>query len=200
MKYALLMLLFNSLVCFSADVWAKQDPSTELIAAQKSELLTLKEMDGVWRGNAWTMLPDGTRLEMVQTERVGTMLDGAVKVVEGRGYDSDGEVVFNAFASMAYDPVKKHISMHSYARGRVGTFVVKPTDEGYSWEIPAGPATIRYVAKITDGTWFEYGERIIPNREPFRFFEMELTRLGDTTWPAGDPIPMRATGEGQTKQ
>lgn len=190
MRYITMLFLYLLVSLCSARVQAQEQVAADLLASQRKELLPLQIMDGVWRGNAWTILPDGKKLEMVQTERVGSMLDGAVKVVEGRGYDTDGKLVFNAFASLAYDPLKKHISMHSYAQGRVGEFVMKPTDGGYSWEIPAGPATIRYVAEIADGKWFEYGERIVPNREPFRFFEMTLTRVGDTKWPASDAIPM----------
>ena len=128
------------------------------------------------------------------------MLNGAVKVIEGRGYDKNGKVVFNAFASIAYDANKEHLAMHSYAQGRVGDFVVTPTEKGYSWEIPAGPATIRYVAEISDGEWFEYGERLVPDRDPIRFIEMTLTRVGDTSWPAADPVPMVDASEGRTKR
>jgi hypothetical protein len=108
--------------------------------------------------------------------------------------------VFNAFASIAYDAAKREILMRSYAQGRVGDFTLKPNGRGYSWEIPAGPAKIRYVAEITDGKWFEYGERVMPNREPIRFFEMKLSRVGDTIWPAGDPVPMLDTIEGRTRR
>lgn len=190
MKYVTVLALFSLLSLCATEIPAQQQSAEDLLATQREKLLPLQLMDGVWRGNAWTILPDGKKLEMVQTERVGSMLDGAVKVVEGRGYDADGKVVFNAFASLAYNPQKQQISMHSYAQGRVGDFVMKPSKSGYSWEIPAGPATIRYVAEIADGKWFEYGERIIANREPFRFFEMTLSRVGDTKWPSSGSIPM----------
>ena len=45
------------------------------------------EMDGTWRGPAWTLLPSGEKHELTQTERVGSMLDGSIKVIEGRGYE-----------------------------------------------------------------------------------------------------------------
>jgi hypothetical protein len=35
----------------------------------------------------------------------------------------------------------------------------------------------------------EVGERILPGREPVRFFEMNLKRVGDTNWPAAGAIP-----------
>jgi hypothetical protein len=46
-----------------------------------------------------------------------------------------------------------HHKMHSYAQGKVGDFALKPTPDGYVWEIPAGPMTIRYTAVIKDGAW-----------------------------------------------
>ncbi len=51
--------------------------------------------------------------------------------------------------------------------------------------------TIRYTATVKDGTWNEVGERILPGKAPIRFYEMNLKRLGDTTWPAADPVPFK---------
>jgi hypothetical protein len=81
--------------------------------------------------------------------------------------------------------------MRSYAMGHAGDFVLTPTADGFSWEIPAGPMTIRYTAVIKDGTWREVGDRIMPEKEPVRFFEMNLTRVGDSTWPAGGAVPVK---------
>lgn len=167
------------------------DPAT-LIAAQREAMKALAAMDGVWRGPAQTTMPDGEKRKVTQTERIGPFLDGSVKVIEGRGYRADGSVGFNAFAVVSFDPATKKYSMHSYAQGRAGDFAFRPTTDGYEWEIPLGPtAKIRYTATIRDGTLHEVGDRIIPDREPVRFFEMTLKRVGDTSWPAADPVPMR---------
>ena len=48
--------------------------------------------------------------------------------------------------------------------------------------------TIRYTAKVKDGTWHEVGERIVPGKEPVRFTELTLKRVGDTTWPAAGAV------------
>jgi hypothetical protein len=48
--------------------------------------------------------------------------------------------------------------------------------------------TIRYTAVFKEGTWQETGDRITPGKEPIRFFEMNLTRLGDTNWPADGAV------------
>lgn len=37
---------------------------------------------------------------------------------------------------------------------------------------------------INDGTRPEVGDRIITGKEPIRFFEMNLKRVGDTTCPS----------------
>jgi len=87
-----------------------------------------------------------------------------------------------AFATISY--ATKVYTMHSNAMGRVGDFVVSPTVNGFSWEIPAGPVTIRYTAVVKDGTWHEVGDRIEAGKDPVRFFDMNLKRVGDTDWPA----------------
>jgi hypothetical protein len=160
-----------------------------LIAAQREAMAPLASMDGVWRGQAWTILESGEKRSFTQTERIGPLLDGSVKVIEGRGYNDDGKIVFNALGIISYSSEKKAFVLHSHAMGRVGDFAFKPTTDGYVWEIPAGPMTLRYTAVIKDGTLREVGDRILPGKEPARFFEMNLKRLGDTDWPAAGAIP-----------
>jgi hypothetical protein len=162
--------------------------SAALIAAQREAMKAFAAMDGVWRGPAWTILPSGKH-DITQTERIGPFLDGSIKVIEGRGYNADGSVGFNAFGIISYDPATKVYTMHSHALGQAGDFVIKPTADGYTWEIPAGPMTIRYTAVIKDGTLREVGDRIMPGKDPVRFFEMNLKRVGDTDWPAAGAIP-----------
>src|SRR5262249_42533067 len=129
-----------------------------LLAAQREAMAPLARMDGVWRGPAWTILPSGEKHSVTQTERIGPFLDGSVQVVEGRGYDAEGKVSFNAFGTISYNPATHGYTLHSHAMGNVGDFVLKPTADGYVWEIPAGPVTIRYTAVIQNGTWREVGD------------------------------------------
>jgi hypothetical protein len=172
--------------------WAQGRPDPAAIAAAQREAMTrLASMDGTWRGSAWTLLASGEQHTITQTERVGPFLDGAVKVIEGRGYEGDGRVGFNALGIISYDPGTRAYAIHSYAQGRVGDFVLTPTADGYTREISAGPMTIRYTATIDNGTWREVGDRIAPGRDPVRFFEMTLHRLGDTDWPAAGAVKPR---------
>lgn len=185
---------FTAIAClgFSSPVSAQDYPDpAQLIASQREAMSSLSFLDGAWRGSGWTLLPSGERHEFVQTERVGTLLDGSLRVIEGRGYEADGDVIFNAFAIISYDLSQRAYRMRSYAQGYAGDYVFTPTADGFVWEIPAGAMTMRFTAVIRDGEWYEIGERVIPGQEPARFLEMNLRRLGDTEWPAGSPIGPR---------
>ena len=164
------------------------DPA-KLIAAEREAMKSLAFMDGVWRGSAWTILPSGEKHSVTQTERIGPFLDGSIKVIEGRGYDAEGKVSFNAFGTISYKPDQRSYSLHSYAQGYSGDFVLTPKEDGYVWEIPAGPMTMRYTAVIKGGKWREIGEKIVAGKDPVQFFEMNLDRIGDTDWPAAGAIP-----------
>jgi len=178
-------------LCLSTPLAAQRPDPAALITAQREAMAAFARMDGVWRGPAWTITPNG-RHEITQTERIGTFLGGSVRVIEGRGYNADGSVGFNALGVIAYHPATSSYTISSWAMGNAGVFPIRPTADGYVWEIPGGPgAIIRYTATIRDGTLRETGERIVGTAAPVQFFEMNLRRVGDTGWPAADPVPMR---------
>lgn len=185
---AMVLLLLTTAEAPAADTPPRPDPAS-LITAQREAMKRLAFMDGVWRGTAWSLMASGEKHTVTQTERIGPFLDGSVKVIEGRGYDPDGKVTFNALGIVSYDPLKHAYSMHSYALGMSGDFSFLPNDDGYVWEIPAGPVTMRYTATIKDSTWNEVGDRMTAGKESVRFFEMNLTRVGDTNWPAAGAVP-----------
>jgi len=167
-----------------------RDPTTA-IAAQREAMGKFAGLDGKWRGPAWTVLPTGEKHEIIQTERCGPLLDRSVRVIEDRGYEPDGTTGFNALAILSFDTNKKTYSMRSHAQGHVGDFVVTPTADGFSWVIAAGPMTMRYTATVKGDSWHEVGDRIVPGKEPVRFFEMTLKRIGDTNWPGVDPVGIK---------
>jgi hypothetical protein len=147
-------------------------------------------MRGVWTGPASGTLPTGERYTVTQTERMGPMLGGDIIVLEGRGYRDDGSTGFNALAIVSWDPRAGKYEIRSYAQGRAGTFELKLTADGYTWEVPAGPgAVMRFTATIQGDTWREVGEYIAGDRPPVQTFEMNLRRVGDTDWPLGTPVP-----------
>lgn len=185
-------LIAAALICAAVPAGAQglYDPAAR-IAAQRAAMARLAHLDGIWRGPAWTLTPQGRR-DMIQAERIGAFLDGSVRVMEGRGYVADGSIAFNAFGVVSFDPVTRRYSLTSWAMGFTGTFPLRLTDDGYVWEAPAGPGAImRYTAVVRDGTWHEIGERIVGDEPPVRIVELTLRRVGDTDWPAANHVPMR---------
>jgi hypothetical protein len=167
---------------------AQPADAAALIASQREAMGALAILDGAWRGPASVTEPDGKRISFVQTERIGPLLAGSIKVIEGRGYDDTGGVRFNALGIVSYDPVKRSYTLHSHALGRVGDFSFVPTGDGYRWEIPLPSGRLRYVATIRDGELHEVGDLALDGREPVRVFEMRLKRIGATDWPAAGAI------------
>ncbi|MCX7172926.1 MAG: DUF1579 domain-containing protein [Proteobacteria bacterium] len=188
-RIRLMVVTLLALALGAGGAWAQGRPDAKaLMDAQRQALAQLGYMDGVWRGSASTVLPSGETHTITQTERIGPFLDGTVKVIEGRGYHSDGKLGFNAFGTISYNPADRAFTMHSHAMGHVGDFALTPGADGFVWVIPAGPLTIRYMATVKDGTWHEVGDRLIPGKDPQRFFEMKLLRIGNTDWPAAGAI------------
>ncbi len=154
------LLLAASLAVLGASAAAQQPDTAALLANQTEALRTFAMLDGVWRGPATVTEGNGHRIVFTQTERIGPFLGGSIRVIEGRGYDDDGAVRFNAFGIVSYSPQTRAYTLHSHAQGHVGDFAFVATGDGYRWEIPIGPATLRYTATVKDGELHEIGERI----------------------------------------
>jgi hypothetical protein len=166
------------------------DPGA-MMAAEREAMGKLAMLDGAWRGTAWTITPRG-KIEVVHTERVGLMLAGTVRMIEGRSYLPNGTIPFVALGIISFNPGNGSYRMRSYAQGMAGDFAINVTADGYAWEVPAGPgAVIRYRATVANGAWKEAGFRVAGSGEPVEVFEMNLKRIGETRWPVGEPVPMR---------
>lgn len=170
---------------------AQHSDVQELLSAQREAMKPLKMMDGVWRGPAWTLQRDGSKRHITQTERIGPFLDGTVKVIEGRGYEPDGRVGFNAFGVVYWDAQKKAYGFRSWALGRGGDFKFEALPDGYAWEVDFPGGKQRYVATIDGDKFREIGHIQMQGREATQNFEMNLVRVGDTDWPLGTPVPQK---------
>jgi hypothetical protein len=161
-------------------------------AAQEEEgdgdpLAAFDWMDGRWRGEARFLTESGFET-FIQTERSGEMLGGRVRVVEGKGYDANGAVVFNALGIIAPTSGGGY-EMRSWTLEREGSFPVEVEGGKVSWEFPAGPgAIVRYEAALVDGKWVEVGHRLAEGRPPLEIMRMELSRIGDNDWPAAGAV------------
>ena len=151
-------------------------------------------LHGEWRGQASVLGRDGRWMELTQTERVGPMLNGAVAVIEGRGYGADGALQFNAFAVVSKGP-DGAFEIRSYAGDASGTFPFEASPDGFVWSTPAGPDAItRYTATLREDRWDQIGEYVPKQGEPRKVFEMRLVRLGSTSWPSAGAVGPAAGG------
>lgn len=168
---------------------AQEGPGGERIARQAEAMKPLAWMDGQWRGTAWAAGPTG-RIDLLHTERVGPMLAGSVKVIEGKSYTPDGKTDggFNAMAVLSYNPDTRAYAMRSYAQGRAGDFPLTLTPDGWTWA--TGP--VRYATVFKDGVWTERGDYTPPEGGASRqVFFMELRKVGTTGWPAEGEVGAR---------
>jgi hypothetical protein len=194
MKTLLLTLLLGSAAAAeppappSSASFVPHDPASRL-AAQREAMKALAFMDGAWRGRAQTdAMPGG----FIHTERAGPLLDGTVRLVEGRSYDEKGATRFNAFAIISYDPARRAYMMRSYAMGYAGDFPLTVRPDGYSWTQPAGPgAVVNYTATVDGAEWLEVGERVVNGGPPAKVFEMRVRRIGATPWPGAGAVGPR---------
>lgn len=168
---------------------AQVPPQPAGTEAQRQAVSALDFMDGEWRGEAVVHQPGGEPMTLTQTERVGPMLGGSIKVIEGRGYAADGSTQFNAMAVVSWNAREGRYNFRSWANGYSGDYRFERTDDGFRWETPAGPnARVVYVATVKDGVWHEVGDYITEGQPPRRMIEMTLRRIGDSNWPAGGAV------------
>lgn len=178
-----------ALAAAAAPAAAQYAPQPTGSPEQRAAIDRLDALDGEWAGPAWSMGPGGARIDMIQTERVGDLAGGAIKVVEGRGYHADGTTGFNAFAVITFDQASGKYTFSTFADGHHFDFPLQVTEDGFVWERPAGPnAVVRFTAVVKDGKWREVGEYIAQGQPPRRMIELNLSRVGDGAWPAAGAV------------
>ena len=177
------------LIAASAAPAEAQAPNGALQAKQQAAMKALAFLDGEWAGPAEAHERTGT-FKMTQTERVGTLLDGTVRLVEGRAFDGKGKTLFNAFAVISYEVPRSRYVITSYASGYTTTTELKVKADGFEWEVPAGPgAKMQFSAVVKNGTWTEVGDYVGSDGAKKRTFQMAVKRSGHSKWPAGTLVP-----------
>lgn len=167
---------------------AAQMPDLEALASEQRDAMgKFAWLDGEWRGTATVFGPGGSET-LTQTERVGTMVGGTVRVVEGRGYDAQGNLLFNAFGTITYDAMRDRYVMATVARGMTAQPWFALVEGGFDWGIDAGPVKITYETRLVDGVWIETGFQQFGAGERVKTIEMRLERIGDSDWPAAGAV------------
>lgn len=188
MRMASVIALLLTLAGAAGTAQARQPDTAALLARQREALKVLSMLDGTWRGSMKLHGPGGAVRELVQTERVGPMLGGSIRVIEGRSYGPDGRTEFNAFAIVSFDVASGRFMLRSHAQGHAGDFEFEPRPDGFVWRVVMGPVTIRHSAVVKDGRWEELSERLVKGQPPAMLVELSLRRLADTDWPAAGAV------------
>ena len=157
---------------------AQMPDEAAMIAEQQEAMAALSWMDGTWEGTVTTQTPGG-EITLTQTERIETMANGTVRLIEGRGFNAEGELEFNAIGLIVYDPETDQYAMTASARGRATQAWLRPTESGFEWGFENGPAKISYSATYEDGVWSEEGFFEFGDMPKTKFLEMRLERTGD---------------------
>jgi len=161
---------------------AQSQPSKRF-KAQQEAMKELAFLDGEWRGSSKVLRKDGWTAT-VQTERVGTMLDGTVRMIEGKGYETDGRPSFEVLRIIFFEPETQTYSMRSYQSGRIRDHELSLTGSGLAWESESSSdATIRYEASVKNGVWTETATRVSARGEPEMYVEVKVKRLRGSGWP-----------------
>ena len=124
------MRMFAIASLFAAAAAGQQAPDT---AAQREAMQKLSFLVGKWEGDASVVTMKGPA-KVRQTELVQYKLDGLVMMVEGTGRNPEkGHIVFQAFATIAYDDAAKVYAFRSYNDGRYLDTELKVEGQGFGW-------------------------------------------------------------------
>jgi hypothetical protein len=159
-----------------------------LLAPHRWAMSSLAGLDGVWRGEGSTLSASGDRTTFTQTIRVGSLGDGALKLLEGHSFGPDGRAYGYNVEIISYKPSTRVYSLRLYAQGNTGDVPIVPQPGGFTLEYSDGPATVRFTITVTKDAWNEVAERRAPGQTPVRFLELNLRRLSDTDWPAAGAV------------
>jgi hypothetical protein len=170
-------LLAAAFMLSSVQSLAAQQPLSNSVEAQREAMHKLSFLAGHWSGPVTIVRGPGEPLHLTQTEDVAYKLDGMVLLVEGKSTGSDGKVMFNALATIAYDDVSHAYRFRAYNDGHYLDTELSVPANGFSWGFSAGPAHIVNTMHLTSkGEWEETTEASVGGNPPHRSVEMLLQR------------------------
>jgi hypothetical protein len=158
-----------------AGIAQSQQPPEALPPAE-----AMSYMLGHWQGEGWRMSPQGERqvyrIEETLTPRAG---GHAISIV-GIGTAGEGDEtreIHNAFGMIWQERDGSYRMRSVVAPGYSMETTPELTENGYVWQLDAGPMTIRYASVIENGEWVETGEQVLPSGDTVQIHEMRLRRV-----------------------
>ena len=170
---ALALLLIGS-APLHAQAGARPDAGAD---AQRTAMQKLAFLQGTWTGPLTLRRGPGEPMRLTQTEHVSSKLDGLLLLIEGSSRDAAGKVLFQALATVSFDPASGTYRFRAYNDGRyLDTELTVPTN-GFSWSYAAGPAQITNSMHLSDaGEWSETTDAAINGAPPRRSMDMTLKK------------------------
>lgn len=156
--------------------------------AQVAALHRLDRWVGEWSGSGWSVNQQGVRVTFDQRERVERMVGGTVLLVVGHGTSRNAAgaeiTTHDGLVLVTYDPATDRYRWRGRELNRAEMDAeVTLIPGGFSWQIPAGPATtVRFTIQLDDHEWREWGEVRSDGSDWSRFMEVTLRRQ-----PASNP-------------
>lgn len=149
------------------------------LVRQRAEMKKLEFLVGEWSGPASVLRNPRQPVQLTQHESVQYKLGGLVLLVEGTGRNAEGQVVFNAMATISWDEAAGVYKFRSHSEGRyLETDLRLIEGPGFEWGFTAGPAQVLNRMKLTpEGAWAETTEVTIGNAPARKTLEMTVRKV-----------------------
>lgn len=156
---------------------AAQEAGAKGAVTQRQAMQKLSFLAGYWSGPVSIAAGRGGPFHLTQTEDVQYKLDGLVLLIEGKSTNADGNTLFGALATIAYDDTSRTYRLRAYNDGHYLDTELSVQDKGFSWGFTAGPAHIVNTMRLTDkGEWSEVTETTLGSNPPMRSVDMQLQK------------------------
>ena len=176
MRLLVTIVTFVTLLSFNAigQSLRNEMPSEDILAAMGK----LKLLTGKWEGKA-TIRQGPTASEVRQTEVVEFRMNKSALLIEGNGFDQEGNLVYEAMGLLVYNPFTQKYSIRA-VRGN-GLYIdaeVVVSDNQLQWtiHIPNGGKS-RQTVKFSENTWDEVGEYSQDGENWFEYLSMSLKKV-----------------------
>lgn len=152
-----------------------QQRNAAMVKTERAAMQKLSFLVGHWSGPVTIYRGPGQPLKMTQTEHVQYKLNGLVMLVEGQSTDAQGRAMFQALATIAYDPASHSYHIRAYNAGRYLDAPLQVNGKGFDWGFAEGPAHIVNRMHLTKGgEWSETTQVRVGSHPAQRSMVMEL--------------------------
>ena len=146
-----------------------------MVKTERQAMQKLSFLAGQWRGPVTIYEGPGKPLHLMQTEDVQYKLSGLVMLVEGKSTNAQGQTLFSALATIAYDPASHSYRFRAYHGGQYLDTQLKVQGDGFRWGFGEGPAHIMNSMHLTKaGEWSETTQVTVGSHAPFQSMVMGL--------------------------